>query len=1371
MRPPFLRPGFMVIHGNQPDALRALLVQWITRHPLGPLETEVVLVQSNGIAQWLKLALAQDADAAAGSGGCGIAAALDAQLPSRFLWQVYRAVLGEDAVPRTSPFDKALMTWRLMRLLPTLLEDPTFVPLRRFLARDADMRKRYQLAERLADLFDQYQVYRADWLEGWANGRDDIQTSRQGTQPIAASLAWQPRLWRALLEDVGRDHRDDREAEESGNEGDARARSSRAEIHRRFLTRIAHMRASVARRVRGTTDARDAASLDADVSDAADTIDWNAIPDEVLQPAVDATRARMLPRRLIVFGISSLPQQALEVLSAIAPWTQVLLCVHNPCRHYWADIIADKDLLRATRARQSRKSSMPAILDDTQLHQHAHPLLAAWGKQGRDFIGLLDQHDDAQSYAARFADIDRRIDLFESYGETTLLQQLQDDILALRPLGETRERWPAVDPDEDASIRFHRTHSTQREVEVLHDQLLAAFADDPTLQPRDVIVMVPDIDHYAPHVQAVFGLTVTRDPRHVPYQLADQGALRHDPLLGAVEMLLGLPQSRLALSDVLDLLDVPALRARFGIAEGDLPLLRRWMVGANIRWGLDAAQREDVAWPDSDDAESAEGRGNLPDLNAGRVGVPEQNSWLFGLRRMLLGYAVGSDAAWRGIEPLDEIGGLDAALLGPLTHLLDTLHRYWRLLRDTVSPSDWGVRLRGLLADCFDVDALAGVGDGNGKGADGRNGAWTSGEIESRDGLTLLRLDATLQSWLDACAESRMTDAIPLSVVREHWLAQMEQRGLSQPFFAGAVTFATLMPMRAIPFRMVCLLGMNDGDYPRTRVPMDFDLMAADYRPGDRSRREDDRYLFLEAVLSARDRLHISWVGRSIHDNSERPTSVLVAQLRDHLAAGWRLARQDDDGAAPASTALLSVGHDDALLSALTVDHRMQPFNRAYFADTGDPRLFSFAREWRDGLVAQAEARRQRTINSVPVAATGLASVSRQSSPLPPIAWDGELTVHHLVDFLRNPVRAFFRTRLKVTFETDDPIGEDQEPFVVDGLQTWALQDELIRRRGAVQRALLSGDAHGAVDGNAAHHVAADQAAIAATLDAVVDAQLRRFARRGALPVGAFGDAAVAALREPLVPLFAQYDGLLANWPHRLPDEALDYRYPIDAVDGDADARQILDWITGLRGADDGARARIVTSSSALISTTQSYRRDRAIPHWVEHLAAHISGGPLTTWVLSKKGEMQFAPIADADALAFWQALLRAWEIGMRAPLPLAIRAGFTWLERGGARAGHLSDGDDIRPGAAQASAVPDAVVPDVDPGGPGSDAWEAARAVYEDGASTTPAERDENPYLGRAFPTFASLWAHGDAAYWTRTLLEPIYHALPRKHRTKGER
>ncbi|HSP58413.1 MAG TPA: exodeoxyribonuclease V subunit gamma, partial [Halomonas sp.] len=798
-----LPPGFMVVHGNRLEDLRGLAVEWMTRHPLSPLENEVILVQSNGISQWMKLALAAD-ERDDGTGGSGIAAALNITLPARFLWQAYRAVLTHveqdpDAVPATSPFDKSRLLWRLLRLLPELMGHDEFAPLRQFLDGDDDLRKHHQLAERLADLFDQYQVYRADWLDAWGRGEDVLIGARGEARPIDDAQRWQPALWRALIEDVGDDGVD----------------SSRAMVHQRFLAAA------------------------------------NALTPDECPPG--------LPRRVMVFGISSLPQQTLEALAAIARCSQVVLCVHNPCQHYWADIIEHKDLLRAERYRQYRKAGMPARLDvlgdgdgEAGLHLHAQPLLAAWGKQGRDYLRLLDEHDDAQQYEGLFAADSLRIDLFEpfvdSHGEQRLLNQLQDDIRELRPPHETRETWPAVDARHDDSIVFHVAHGPQREVEILHDQLLAAFSADPKLRPRDIIVMVPDIDQYAPHILAVFGQYARSqqerdDPRFIPYTLSDQGSRHRLPLLIALETLLRLPELRLSVSELLDLIDVPALRERFGIDENDLPTLRRWIEGAGIRWGLHGRQRASLDLPEG----------------------MEQNTWAFGLRRLLLGYTVGEAAAgpWQSIEPFDDIGGLEAQLAGPLASLLETLERQWHALREPTDVNGWVQRLRQLLEESFSGD-------------------------DAQDSLMLAQLEQALQDWQESAEEAGLTRELPLSVVREHWLSQIDEHSLSQRFMAGAVNFATLMPMRAIPFKRVCLLGMNDGDYPRSHPPMDFDLMNGDYRPGDRSRREDDRYLFLEALLSARDQFYVSWVGRSIVDNVEKPPSVLVGQLRDHLKAGWQ---------------------------------------------------------------------------------------------------------------------------------------------------------------------------------------------------------------------------------------------------------------------------------------------------------------------------------------------------------------------------------------------------------------------------------------------------------------------------------------------------
>jgi exodeoxyribonuclease V gamma subunit len=273
------------------------------------------------------------------------------------------------------------------------------------------------------------------------------------------------------------------------------------------------------------------------------------------------------------------------------------------------------------------------------------------------------------------------------------------------------------------------------------------------------------------------------------------------------------------------------------------------------------------------------------------------------------------------------------------------------------------------------------------------------------DDYLLAQLEELRETWLDTCESVGLQDELPLTVVREAWLAGLDQGRLSQRFLAGAVNFCTLMPMRAIPFKLVCLLGMNDGDYPRAQPPLDFDLMGSDYRPGDRSRREDDRYLLLEALLSARNQLYISWVGRSIRDNSERPASVLIGQLRDHLASGWRLDEEHEH-----------------LLEEMTQEHPLQPFSARYFHE-GDA-LFSYASEWQ--VLHQANKQ------------------TADIEILEPYIQDEPLGLGQLQDFLRNPVRHFFSQRLKVFFEAAEVPLADEEPFVLDALQRYSLSDSLL---------------------------------------------------------------------------------------------------------------------------------------------------------------------------------------------------------------------------------------------------------------------------------------------------------------------------------------
>lgn len=1086
-----IAPGLMILHGNRPELLRQLVVHWFRAHPLAPLENEIMLVQSNGIAQWLKQALAAH-DSGTPEGGLGIAAAFDLQLPSRFMWLAYRAVLGEAAVPEASPFDKSILLWRLMRLLPQLANEPGYAPLARFLATDTDLRKRYQLAGRVADLFDQYQVYRADWLDAWAAGEDVLRHADGRATPLDSESRWQALLWRALL----------------GDSGGARG-TGRAAVHQQFL-------------------------------DAADAL---------------SARPEMLPRRVTAFGLSSLPRQSLEVLRKIARFSQVILCVNNPCELYWANLVSGRDEARRRSGRHHSRPGTPQSIEPEALHLHAHPLLAAWGKQGRDYIALLDELDEPEQYRGHFEQVGERIDLFESPGQSTMLQQLQADILQSRPLPEARAEARQLDPADDRSIRFHLAHSAQREVEILHDQLLAAFDADPTLRPRDVIVMMPDIDAYAPHIAAVFGQIPLQDPRHIPFSIADLGSQREAPLSNALHFLLRLPELRLATSEILDLLEVPAIQQGFGIDVADLPRLQAWIRQSGIRWGLDDAHRDSIT-----------GNGQA------------QNTWLAGLRAMLLGYANGIDPAgredlsWHDIEPFGEVAGLDAALIGPLERLIDHLARLLESFSTPATPAIWGERLSALLQDFFKPAA-------------------------PEDSFLLQQMQGSLEQWLQHCEAAGAAEALPLEIVREHWLGQLESSALSRRFMDGRLTFATLMPMRAIPFRRVCLLGMNDGDYPRSRPPLDFDLMARDSRAGDRSRRDDDRYLFLEALLAAREHLHVSWVGRSANDNQERPASVLVGQLRDHLAAVWTLA--GDEHTAPRHR----------LLDALTVEHRLQAFSPAYFgADAG---LFSYAREWEF---------RQAGVDVTP------------DVVLPEAVLDAPISLDALIRFLKDPVRHFFRERLRVDFARQDLTSEDDEPFALDALESWQIQDELISAR--LDAIDLGQD---------------DQAAATRTLD--------RIRRRGQLAIGTLGRLQADALSAPLDELFSRYREALAALGNS-PSETIPLHCSFTT------ARQTVIVAGQVPRCHHSAtlRHRVLAINRTLMDR-KAPRRTAVLDAWVMHLACHLDGCATRTQLIGKDASLILPPLAPEAARAQFEALVAAFVEGLSRPLPFMPRTGFAWLE------------------------------------------------------------------------------------------------------------
>jgi exodeoxyribonuclease V gamma subunit len=968
-----VNPGLIVLHGNRLEDLFAAVSGWLREHPLAPLEEECFVVQSQGMGEWLKMQLATSH---------GVCAAVRVELPARFLWRAYRSVLGSAAVPPRSPLDKHPLTWRLMAMLPGLLAaaaavvpvgaEDVYAPLRRFLQEPGAMR-RLQLAQRLADLFDQYQVHRGDWLASWAQGQDVLNSLAPGLAktpvPLATEDLWQPALWRELLQLLPPEA----------------AALSRPSVHAAFLR-------------------------------------------ELQQVPPGAERPRGLPRRLVLFGTTHVPRQSLEAIAELAKVSQVVMAVPNPCRHYWADLLPDREMLQAPSRRHAPRPGMPGEgASLAQLAPHGHPLLAGWGRQSRDFIRLLDEYDSAAQSRVRFDD--RRVDLFDEGGTQSgapLLEQVQARIRDLVPVGENP---PPPLAAADRSIVFHIAHNAQREVEVLHDQLLRLFAEGfagKPLAPREVVVMMPDVAAFEPAIRSVFGQHErTDDPRRIPYRVADLRDRGRSPLLVAVEWLLSARTERFTQSSLRALLEVPALQARFGLAPGDMPLVARWLEDARVRWGLHSAQRES--------------------LGLGEAG--EQNTWEFGLQRLLLGYAIG-EGHLEAIEASTEVGGLEAALLGPVADLFAAIAQWWEQARVNRTPREWALVLRSLLQQLFSA----------------------SGEP---DRVLLLALDEALSTWLEACEDAGFIESVDLDVVREAWLETVDDPGVARRFHAGGVTFCTLLPLRAVPFKVVCLLGMNDGDYPRRTLRTDFDLMARPFmaRPGDRSGRDDDRQLMLDALLSSRQQWYVSWAGRSPRDDSEQPPSVLVAQLRDYLAAVW----------------------GPAAVEERTTVHPLQPFSRRYFLagnSQGSSTVFTYAREWREAYPAEGTVGLAPGTTSVVENMDGAAAAAEPVAVVPP-------TAEELARFLQNPVREYFKLRLGVAFPRLDENTPDEEPFVVGGLEGWGLMQDVLR---AVE-IRASREPPGVVSGSVGEWV---------------KEELARLQRAGRLPLGAPGENLQLALQTRL---------------------------------------------------------------------------------------------------------------------------------------------------------------------------------------------------------------------------------------------------------------
>jgi exodeoxyribonuclease V gamma subunit len=660
---------------------------------------------------------------------------------------------------------------------------------------------------------------------------------------------------------------------------------------------------------------------------------WRALRERIGEPGpaerVERACARLreepglldLPRRLSVFGLTRLPRGRLDVLRAIAVHRDVHLFLLHPSPALWERIAPAAPVVRRA--------------DDPTATLPANPLLASWGHDSRELQLVLGRD---------FADHRHPIE----HAEDTLLARIQ---AAVRD-----DRRPAAGTA-DRSVQIHSCHGRARQVEVLRDAILHALAEDPTLEPRDVIVMCPDIETFAPLIQATFG---TGDEEvELRVRLADRSLRQTNPILGVVARLIELAGERLTASQVLDLADTEPVRRRFGFDDDELARLEQWVRASGVRWGLDAEHRAPF---------------KLDALPSG--------TWRAGLDRLLLGVAMTEDEQrlYRRVLPLDDVESGAIDLAGRLAELADRLRATLDALTRPQPIDTW-------------VEAIA---------------AGAAALTDAREEWQTAELERLLADVVDEAAGS----AVELTTqdVRALLADRLRGRPTRANFRTGHMTVCTLFPMRSVPHRVVCLLGLDDGVFPR-KTPRDGDdLMLDDPHVGERDARTEDRQLLLDALMAATDRLIVTYTGNDERTNLAKPPAVPVGELLDVIERAGGDRKQ------------------------VVVRHPLQPFDERNFKHgelVGD-RVWSFDHVALDGARALAGER----------SAPG----RFLAAPLPPRD-DRLIALADVVRFVERPVRAFLRQRLGISVAEYDDEVEDALPVELDGLGRWSVGQRLLDAR------------------------------------------------------------------------------------------------------------------------------------------------------------------------------------------------------------------------------------------------------------------------------------------------------------------------------------
>ena len=866
-------------------------------------QREVIVSQSKGMEKWLSLYIADKT---------GISANIKFPFPKKFIYdELFSAIL--DLPEKPVSFQPETMAWKIMGVLPGLIskdKSGDFDGPKSYLSGSKDASgksdnklKLYQLSNKIANVFDQYMVYRPGMIQGgWKN-------DGYGKALDSSKAKWQKILFEKISE---------------GTE-----KSIPSKLCFDFIAR-----------------------LNPDGSK-----DFNSVTFPELPP------------RIFVFGVSVMPPLFLDVFNALSNKIDVHFFYMNPCIHYWADLESEESAIR-----KNLKKGNP----EKDQHYDINPLLASMGKYGKDFHAVVteelgDFEEDISDPSDEASD--------DPSDNIDLLSILQNNIRTLATP-------PALNEKTRINIQFHSCYNPMREVEVLYDNLLSIIETD-KIDPKDILVVTPDIGKYAPFVRAVFETPEKPNApgapqKFIPYSIADRTMSSESPVFKAFIGILEITKNRYAATAVMDILDTDGVRENFKLGSSEISELRTWLSDCRISWGIDAEYRKSI---------------DLPAF--------EEGSWRAGLDRLLLGFALGteendesfklqtkSDKEGKRIFPYEKVEEGDAIALGRLAEFADKIFEFGLKLSTERTLSEWRDFLTSLIE------------------------TFMKSRPDNKKQIFLLKQYVNrLGKIQDTCGYD---EKLPLDVVKSYLVEHFEQEKTEGGFMRCGVTFCELLPMRSIPFKVICMLGMNDNDFPRQTKRPGFDLTLDNYRKCDRELRYEDKYLFLEAILSAREYLYVSYTGMSMDDNKKLPPSVLVSDLKDYLMNKLGCTKKEKDE------------------NNIFTEHPLQTFSYRNYLKNRNPKIFSYSKNNYDAAVELLKSGDRKSVH-----------VFWPCDLKIPLMEESKfLRLETLNSFFKNPAKHFLRARLNLRLEGDDDAQLDEkELFELNHLEIYNMNQEIMAAR------------------------------------------------------------------------------------------------------------------------------------------------------------------------------------------------------------------------------------------------------------------------------------------------------------------------------------